>query len=125
MKKRTLGLRMVTAIGACVLVAQGTGFAQGAPIGLTKPVHATKVDLDPGRLYSSPAFAVDPKNPLRVVAGVAELRSRRCSVLRSVDGGEVQLVAEQRDEFGRGQRHGHHRADGRVLHEPPTHGDEA
>jgi len=88
MRKRTLGLRMVTAIGACVLVAQGTGFAQGAPIGLTKPVHATKVDLDPGRLYSSPAFAVDPKNPLRVVAGVAELRSRRCSVLRSVDGGE-------------------------------------
>jgi len=94
MKTRSSGIRIAVAVGACVLVAQGASFAEGAPIGITKPVHATKVDLDPGRLYSSPAFAVDPENPLRVVAGVAELRSRRCAALRSVDGGESWRLLE-------------------------------
>ena len=93
MNKRSLGVRLAMAVVAVVLLAQGASFAQ-APIGLTKPVHATKVDLDPGRLYSSPAFAVDPKNPLRVVAGVADLRSRQCHALRSLDGGESWRLLE-------------------------------
>jgi len=29
----------------------------GGPPALTTPVQATKIDLDPGRLYSSPAMA--------------------------------------------------------------------
>jgi hypothetical protein len=62
--------------------------AAGPPT-LTKPVQATKIDLDPGRLYSSPAMAVDPKNPLRIVGGWADLRTRRCGLVRSVDGGQT------------------------------------
>ena len=54
---------------------------------LTRPVQATNVDIDPGRLYSSPAMAVDPKNPLRIVGGWADLRTRRCGIIRSTDGG--------------------------------------
>ncbi len=87
MKKRTFGVRMAVAVGACVLVAQGASFAQGAPIGITKPVQATKTNLDPGRMYSTPVFAVDPEDSMRVVAAAADLRSRRCHVMRSVDGG--------------------------------------
>ena len=59
--------------------------AAGPPV-LTKPVQATKSDLDPGRLYSAPAFAVDPEDPVRIVAGFADLRTRRCGIVRSVDG---------------------------------------
>lgn len=57
------------------------------PPGLTEPVQATEADLNPVRMYSSPALTIDPENPLRVVAGFAELRTRRCGLLASVDGG--------------------------------------
>jgi hypothetical protein len=88
MRKRSFGIRMATLVGAFLLVAQGASLAQGAPIGLTTPVQATKTDLNPGRLYSPPVFAVDPGNELRVLAAVADHRSRRCHVLRSLDGGQ-------------------------------------
>lgn len=74
--------------GAGVLILQVQAQAAGPPT-LTRPVQATKVDLDPGRLYSSPAMVVDPKNPLRIVGGWADLRTRRCGVVRSVDGGQT------------------------------------
>ena len=74
--------------GAGVLILQVQAQAAGPPT-LTRPVQATKVDLDPGRLYSSPAMAVDPKNPLRIVGGWADLRTRRCGIVRSVDGGQT------------------------------------
>jgi hypothetical protein len=70
-----------------VLLAQTSALAAGGPIGLTKPVQATKTNVDPGRMYSTPTFAVDPENSLRIVAAAADLRSRRCDVMRSVDGG--------------------------------------
>lgn len=82
---------MRRSLGAAALVASGVSFLMqspapaAAPLRLTTPVQATKADLDPGRLYSSPAFAVDPKNPRRIVAGYADLRTRRCGLLRSVD----------------------------------------
>ena len=72
--------------GGGVLLLQAEAPAAGPPA-LTKPAQATKVDLDPGRLYSSPAMAVDPKNQLRIVGGWADLRTRRCGIVRSVDGG--------------------------------------
>ena len=74
---------------ACAVLAQGTVFAaeSGTAAVPTRAVHATKADLAPGRLYSSPALAVDPKNPLRIVGGFADLRTRRCGLMRSVDGG--------------------------------------
>jgi hypothetical protein len=88
MKRRSIGIRTAILVGACLLVAQGAALAAGAPIGLTKPVHATKADLNPGRLYSPPEFAVDPDNSERILAAVADHRSRRCHVMRSTDGGE-------------------------------------
>ena len=88
MRKRSFGIRMATVVGLCLLVAQGASLAQSAPIGLTVPVQATKTDLNPGRLYSPPAFAVDPDDNMRVLAAVADHRSRRCHILRSTDGGQ-------------------------------------
>ncbi len=77
---------LVTGLG--VLLVQAEAPAAGPPT-LTRPVQATKIDLDPGRLYSSPAMAVDPQNPLRIVGGWADLRTRRCGLVRSVDGGST------------------------------------
>lgn len=93
MSKRTFGIRMATLAAACLLVAQGASLAAG-PIGLTTPVQATKNDLNPGRLYSPPAFAVDPENNMRVLAAVADHRSRRCHILRSTDGGQTWNMLE-------------------------------
>ncbi|HET7718831.1 MAG TPA: sialidase family protein, partial [Acidimicrobiales bacterium] len=94
MKKRSFGIRMAAVAGLCLLVAQGASSAAGAPIGLTTPVQATKNDLNPGRLYSPPTFAVDPDNSLRVLAAVADHRSRRCHVMRSTDGGQAWTMLE-------------------------------
>jgi hypothetical protein len=95
MTKRSFGARMAMAVGACVLLAQGTSFGAGqAPIALTLPVQATKADLNPGRLYAPPTFAVDPENNQRVIAAVADLRSRRCTAVRSLDGGESWTMLE-------------------------------
>ncbi len=90
MRRRTLALRASAVVGAGVLLAQGAAFGAGtAPIGLTKPVSASRTNLDPGRMYSSPAFAVDPRNPMRIIATAADLRSRRCEAMRSLDGGQT------------------------------------
>jgi hypothetical protein len=85
MRRRLLGV--ATLVGACLLVAQGASLAQGAPIGLTTPVQATLTNLDPGRMYSSPTFAVDPSDATRIVAAAADLRSRRCHIMRSSNAG--------------------------------------
>lgn len=78
------------ALGAVLLVvgAAGAGAAptSSAPA-LTRNVQVTKDDLNPGRTYSSPNFAVDPQNSKVIVGGFAELRTRRCGLIRSTDGG--------------------------------------
>ncbi len=95
MTKRSFGVRMATVVGASVLLVQGVSFGAGtAPMGLTTPVQATKTNLDPGRMYSTPTFAVDPGNSLRIVAAAADLRSRRCDVMRSLDGGTSWTMLE-------------------------------
>lgn len=82
--------RMSTALGTgvAVMLIQGPAPAAGPPT-LTRPAHATVADVDPGRMYSSPAIAVDPTDPLRIVAGFADLRTRRCGIVRSLDGGRT------------------------------------
>ncbi len=50
-------------------------------------VHVTEADPNPSRTYSSPVMARDPGNPERIVAAVAEIRSRTCKLLRSRDAG--------------------------------------
>jgi hypothetical protein len=92
--KRSNVARATMAAAACALLAQGVAFGAEEPIGITKPVHASKASVDPGRLFSSPALAVDPKDPMRVVAGYADLRTRRCGLMRSLDGGSTWTMLE-------------------------------
>ncbi|HEX3622747.1 MAG TPA: sialidase family protein [Acidimicrobiales bacterium] len=77
----------VVAAGLVVLASTGAGAAT-APR-LTTPVQVTKDDLNPGRTYSSPDFVVDPANPLVIVGSYVELRTRRCGVIRTTDGGQT------------------------------------
>jgi photosystem II stability/assembly factor-like uncharacterized protein len=82
-------IRCLAAVAAgLTLLSGGAAFAADPPR-LTTPVHITKDDLNPGRTYSSPNFAVDPSNPMVIVGAFAELRSRRCSIIRTADGGET------------------------------------
>lgn len=80
--------RLALLAGSFMLVAQAAAAAAGAP-SLTKPVQVTKEDLNPGRTYSSPNLAVDPTNSQVIVGGFAELRTRRCGLIRSTDGGQT------------------------------------
>jgi hypothetical protein len=86
---RSLRALSGVAVAATAVVLLGAPAPAAGPPVLTTPVQATKIDLDPGRLYSSPAMAVDPRNPLRMVGGWADLRTRRCGLVRSVDGGST------------------------------------
>jgi hypothetical protein len=56
---------------------------------MTKPVQATKADLDPARTYTSPSIAVDPEDSNVIVMGEVEARSRRCGLMRSTDAGQT------------------------------------
>lgn len=86
--KRSRTALAAIAVGLGVLALQGPVTAAGPPT-LTQPVRGTTVDLDPGRMYSSPALAIDPDEPLRMIAGFADLRTRRCGILRTSDGGRT------------------------------------
>lgn len=72
---------------AVVLTTAGSVSAAEAPQ-LTKPVQVTTGDVDPGRTYTTPTMAVDPSNPLTVVATLSEARTRKCGLMRSGDGGQ-------------------------------------
>ncbi len=91
---RRFGTRLALVLAGATMVAQGVAGADTSPGPPTKPVHATKADVAPGRMYSSPAFAVDPRNRMRVVAGFADLNSRRCGLMRSVDGAATWTLLE-------------------------------
>ena len=82
----------VTAAGLMVL-AQGPVSAADPPA-LTKPVHVTKEDLNPVRTYSAPNLVADPDNPLVVVGAFADLRTRRCGLTRTVDGGRTWSIPD-------------------------------
>lgn len=71
---------------ALAVVAQGAALAAQPPR-ITTPVHATKFDTAPARQYGTPDIAVDPENPLNMVATLPELPTKRCGLMRSTDGG--------------------------------------
>src|SRR4051812_31710446 len=77
----------VLAAGLTLLVGGAANAAD--PPRLTAPIQITKDDLNPGRTYSSPNFAVDPSDPQVIVGAFAELRTRRCGLIRTTDGGET------------------------------------
>jgi len=78
--------RVVLAGFALALAGQGGAFAAD-PLRITRPVQATKFDVDPARTYLTPWFAADPKDKLRVAGAFIESRTKRCGFMRSTDGG--------------------------------------
>jgi hypothetical protein len=76
---------------AALLVAAGLAAAPAAfaaaPVRVTSAVNATPDDVNPHRIYATPAIAVDPENPDHVAAVAVEIRSRTCSFIRSTNGG--------------------------------------
>lgn len=84
-----LRTRRVAAVAAGLVLLTAGAAGAADPPQLTTPVHVTKDDLNPGRTYSSPNLAVDPSNPMVIVGAFAELRTRRCSIVRTADGGQT------------------------------------
>ena len=78
--------RLAVLAAGLTFVAAGGASAATTPT-LTTNVQITKDDLNPGRTYSSPNFAVDPTNSQVIVGAYAELRTRRCGLVRTTDGG--------------------------------------
>jgi len=81
------GRYLAIAAIAVALTTPGTVSAAEPPQ-LTKPVLVTTGDVDPGRTYTTPSMAVDPSNPLTMVATLSEARTRKCGLMRSGDGGQ-------------------------------------
>lgn len=86
MSRRTRNLAVIAA--GLAFLSGGAATAASTP-SLTTPVNITKDDLNPGRTYSSPNFAVDPTDPQIIVGAFAELRTRRCGLVRTTDGGDT------------------------------------
>jgi len=83
--------RMATiGAGFLVVLTLSAAGATAAEPRLTQPVNATNAnDEAPGHSYTSPGVVVDPDNPLKVFAGSVDVRSQRCVLLRSADGGRT------------------------------------
>ena len=83
--------RIVSAgAGLLVVFALSAAGAGAAEPRLTQPVNATNAsDEAPGHSYTSPGVVVDPDNPRKVYAGSVDVRSQRCVLLRSADGGRT------------------------------------
>ena len=88
--------RLAVAAAVLVALAQGVAGAATTPASLhpTAPVDATKADLNPDRTYTAPNYAVDPANPLHIVGGFMDLRTRRCGLIRSLDGGATWKILD-------------------------------
>lgn len=76
-----------------LLVPIGTAWAAD-PLRVTANVQATKMDVNPARTYTSPALLIDPDNPVNVFAAAVDMRSRKCVLLRSGDGGATWALVE-------------------------------
>ena len=75
-------MRASLLLGIGLLTAAGGAPSVGAqsppePLRITRPFNVTNDDTAPTRTYSAPVLAVDPENPLHIVAAGAEMRSRR------------------------------------------------
>jgi hypothetical protein len=86
------------AAGALAMAAMPGAGAAGPPQ-LTKPVHATKGDLNPQRTYSAPYLSVNPDDPDIIVGGFIEFRARKCGLIRSTDAGQSWKILESTPEI--------------------------
>ena len=69
--------------------SSGLAAPEESPFQVTQPVRISVGDTTPTRTYSSPMIAVDPEDEDIVVAAYAEMRTARCGVARSTDGGRT------------------------------------
>ena len=85
--------RMRSAIagaGVLTILSLSTAALAAGDPRLTQPVNATNAsDEAPGHSYTSPGVVVDPEDPRKVYAGAVDVRSQRCVLLRSADGGRT------------------------------------
>lgn len=78
----------VLVLGLVPQAAGGQSAATGKDPRLTSAAHASNgQDEAPGHSYTSPGVVVDPENPKHVYAATVDVRSQRCALLRSFDGG--------------------------------------
>jgi hypothetical protein len=78
------------AIGLLAVLALSATGATAAEPRITQPVNATNAqDEAPGHSYTSPGIVVDPDDARKVYAGSVDVRSQRCVLLRSADGGRT------------------------------------
>lgn len=75
------------------------GAGAAGPPQLTKPVHATKGDLNPQRTYSAPYLSVNPDDHDIIVGGFIEFRARKCGLIRSTDAGKTWKILESTPEI--------------------------
>ena len=87
--------RVSAGVGLAALFLAWLGASAGlaapeeSPVQVTQPVRITVGDTTPTRTYSAPTIAVDPENEDTVLAVYAEMRTARCGVARSTDGGRT------------------------------------
>src|SRR3954452_16862836 len=95
--KRRIAVR--AGVGAAALSVMPWANAATNGPHLTKPVNATKADLNPQRTYSAPYLAVNPDNPDIIVGGFIEFRARKCGLIRTTDGGATWKILESTPEI--------------------------
>ncbi|MGH9263190.1 MAG: sialidase family protein [Acidimicrobiales bacterium] len=91
--RRTTRRRLALLAAGLTLLTGGAATAADPPV-LTNSVHVTKEDLNPVRTYSAPNLVAHPDDPLVVVGAFADLRTRRCGLVRTVDGGRTWKILE-------------------------------
>ncbi|HEX2048684.1 MAG TPA: sialidase family protein [Acidimicrobiales bacterium] len=85
--------RLAALAAGLTILASGGAFAADPPV-LTTPVHVTKEDVNPVRTYSAPNLVAHPDDPDVVVGAFADLRTRRCGLVRTVDAGQTWKILE-------------------------------
>ncbi|MGH9223981.1 MAG: sialidase family protein [Acidimicrobiales bacterium] len=87
---RRRALRAGAGLGLLALVAGQAGAfaADQSPVRVTKSYNATGDDLAPTRTYSAPHMAVDPEDPMRIVASTPEFRTKGCRMMITTNGGQ-------------------------------------
>jgi len=79
--------QLFAAPAAALLLLLAPPVSGASAPGVTRPTRVTADDDNPNRLYSTPDVAVDPHNPLNVVASFMDARTRRCGIMVSRNGG--------------------------------------
>lgn len=87
------GRGVLLAVGIIFLLVS-PALAATDPPRLTMPVHATKADLNPARMYPAPYMAADKSNPKVAMGATVDLSTRRCTAVFTTDGGQTWSLSQ-------------------------------